>query len=129
MSGSSRIKRLLFVATAAVVPALVVAACAIQLRGHDDSTLAASSVTPVTDPVAAELERCRTVTSEQVAELQECRRVWAEHRRRFLGQKKAPAVPSIDRQPSTPPAVSARSKAIPERVFPDTPPAERPKGE
>jgi conjugative transfer region protein TrbK len=128
MSGSSRIKRLLFVATAAVVPALVVAACAIQLRGHDDSTLAASSVTPVTDPVAAELERCRTVTSEQVAELQECRRVWAEHRRRFLGQKKAPAVPSIDRQPSTPPAVSARSKAIPERVLPDTP-AVKPKDE
>jgi conjugative transfer region protein TrbK len=129
MSGSSRIKRLLFVATAAVVPALVVAACAIQLRGHDDSVMAASSITPVIDPVAGELERCRTVTSEQEAELQACRRVWAEHRRRFLGQKKAPAVPSIDRQPSTPPALSAQSKAIPERVFPGTPPAERPKGE
>jgi conjugative transfer region protein TrbK len=128
MSGSSRIKRLLFVATAAVVPALVVAGCAIQLRGHDDSALPASSVTLVTGPVAAELERCRTVTSEQGAELQECRRVWAEHRRRFLGQK-APAVPSIDRQPSTPPALSARSNAIPERVLPDTPPAVRPKGE
>ena len=43
MSRPSGIRRLLLAATAAVVPTLVVAACAIQLRGDDDSALAAAS--------------------------------------------------------------------------------------
>jgi conjugative transfer region protein TrbK len=126
MSESGRIKCLLFVATAAVVPALVVAACAIQLRGHDDSALAASSVTPVTDPVAAELERCRTVTSEQVADIEECRRVWAESRRRFLGQRKAAGAPSVDAQPSTPTSAQPKDRG---RVLGDRPPSATPKSE
>jgi conjugative transfer region protein TrbK len=93
MSGLNGFKRRLFAAaTVAVVPALVVAACAIQLRGNDDSAPAGSSVTQASDPVAAELERCRTVTSEQAADIQECRRIWTENRRRFLGQRKAPTV-------------------------------------
>ncbi|ANW00839.1 putative entry exclusion protein TrbK-alt [Bradyrhizobium icense] len=92
MNGVGRFKRLLLVATAVVIPVLVVAACAIQLRGDGENTSAGSPASRATDPLAAKLERCRTVTSEQTAELEECRRMWTENRRRFLGQKKAPKV-------------------------------------
>ncbi|WP_442895549.1 putative entry exclusion protein TrbK-alt [Bradyrhizobium sp. AZCC 1719] len=128
MSELIGIRRLLFAATTAVVSALVVAACAIQLRGDDDSAVAATSVTQLRDPVAAELERCRTVTSEQVADIQECRRVWAENRRRFLGQRKAPGAPSIDAQSSTTGPSSVPSKD-PRRDFWDTTPVATPKSE
>jgi conjugative transfer region protein TrbK len=99
MNGLSGFKRVLFVLIAAVVPTLVVAACEIQLRGDSDGPPAGSSASRATDPLGAELERCRKVTSEQVAELQECRLIWAENRRRFLGSKKTPAVSSVDAQP------------------------------
>ena len=127
MSRPNGIRRLLFVVTVAVVPAFV-AACAIQLRGDDNSALGASPVTQLRDPVAAELERCRTVSSEQVADIQECRRVWAENRRRFLGQRKAPAAPSGDAQPSTLGPSPAQRKD-PGRVPQATPPTEAPKSE
>ncbi len=68
---------------------LVVAACAIKLRGDEDQISALPSAQEV-DPLAAELARCRTVTSEQKDALEECRRVWAEQRRQFLGQSKPP---------------------------------------
>jgi conjugative transfer region protein TrbK len=128
MSGLDGIRRLLFATTAAVVPTLVVAAYAIQLRGDGDNASAGSSVTRATDPVAAELERCRTVTSERAAELQECRRVWTENRRRFLGQGKAPAAPSVDAQPSAPPPLSAQPKD-PGRLPQGRPPVATPKSE
>ena len=64
MSGPDGISRLLFAATAAVVSAFVVAACAIQLRGDDDSAVVASSLTQLRDPVTAELARCQTITLE-----------------------------------------------------------------
>ena len=128
MNKPDGIRRLLLAATAAVAPALVVTACAIQLRGDDNSALGASSVTQLRDPVAAELERCRTVTSEQVADIQECRRVWAESRRRFLGQRKAPGAPSVDAQPSTPTSSSAQPKDR-GHVLGDRPPSATPKSE
>ncbi|WP_442894398.1 putative entry exclusion protein TrbK-alt [Bradyrhizobium sp. AZCC 1708] len=127
MSRRNGIGRLLLAATAAVVPTLVVAACAIQLRGDDDSALGPSSVTQ-RDPVAAELDRCRTVTPEQVADIQECRRVWAENRRRFLGQRKASGAPSVDGQPSTLTSSSAQPKD-PGRVLQDRPASATPKSE
>jgi conjugative transfer region protein TrbK len=99
MSGRGGFKRGMFVTTAAAIPVLVVAACTIQLRGDSDGPPAGSSASRATDPLGAELERCRKVTSEQVAELQECRLIWAENRRRFLGSKKTPAVSSVDAQP------------------------------
>jgi len=71
------------------VMVLVVAACAIKLRGDEDQISALPSAQEV-DPLAAELARCRTVTSEQKDALAECRRIWAEQRRQFLGQKKTP---------------------------------------
>jgi conjugative transfer region protein TrbK len=110
MSGPDGISRLLFTASAAVVSAFVVAACAIQLRGDDDSAVVASSLTQLRDPVTAELARCQTITLEQVTDIQECRRVWAENRRRFLGKRKAPAASSVDVQPSSSAPSSAQPK-------------------
>jgi conjugative transfer region protein TrbK len=72
------------------VMVLVVAACAIKLRGDEDHISALPSAQEV-DPLAAELARCRTVTSEQKDALAECRRIWAEQRRQFLGQSKTPS--------------------------------------
>jgi len=69
---------------------LVVAACAIKLRGDEDQTSSASSVSTDADPLAAELARCRRVTPEQTDALEACRRIWAEQRRQFLGQSKPP---------------------------------------
>jgi conjugative transfer region protein TrbK len=86
MSARSRLDRLSMVAGAAVM-VLVVAACAIKLRGDEDQISALPSAQEV-DPLAAELARCRTVTSEQKDALAECRRIWAEQRRQFLGQSK-----------------------------------------
>ncbi|WP_456631496.1 putative entry exclusion protein TrbK-alt [Bradyrhizobium sp. URHC0002] len=128
MSGPKGSKQLLVVATAIIVPAFFVAACAIQLRGDGGGVAVGSSLTQATDPAAAELERCRTVSSEQAAELQECRRVWAENRRRFLGQRKAPAAPFINAQPNAPPPSSAPHKD-PGRVLGARPPLATPKSE
>lgn len=112
MSVPNRITPLVLAAIAAVASALVVTACAIQLRGDVDSAVWASPVTLLRDPVAAELERCRTVTSEQMANIQECRRVWMENRRRFLGQSRAAGAPFVDAQPSTPTSSSAQLKDL-----------------
>ena len=111
MSGRGEFKRRMFATTAVVVPALVVAACTIQLRGDSGGPPAGSSASLVTNPLGAELERCRKVTSEQVAELQECRLIWAENRRRFLG-KKSPAVSSVDAQPSSRASSLAQPKKL-----------------
>jgi conjugative transfer region protein TrbK len=102
MSGRGGCKQGIFVTTATAVSVLVVAACTIQLRGDSDGSQAGSSASRVTDPLGAELKRCRKVTSEQAAELQECRLIWAESRHRFLGLKKTPAVSSVDAQPGSP---------------------------
>jgi conjugative transfer region protein TrbK len=88
MSARSRLDRLSVVAGVAVL-VLVVAACAIKLRGDEDQLSALPSAQEV-NPLAAELARCRTVTSEQKDALAECRRIWAEQRRQFLGQSKTP---------------------------------------
>ncbi len=91
----------MFVTTAAAVSVLLVAACTIPLRGDSDSPPTGSSASRATNPLGAELERCRKVTSEQVAELQQCRLIWAENRRRFLGSKKTSAASSVDAQPGS----------------------------
>jgi conjugative transfer region protein TrbK len=69
---------------------LVVAACAIRLRGDDEQTNATASADVTSDSLATKLAECRSVTYEQKDALNECRKVWAEKRRQFLGQK-APA--------------------------------------
>lgn len=72
-------------AVAAGLAVLVVAACAIRLRGDES----ASSESLATDQVAAaKLEQCRSITYEQKEALLECQRIWAEQRNRFLGRSK-----------------------------------------
>jgi conjugative transfer region protein TrbK len=127
MSGRGGFKRGMFVSTAAVVLVLIVAACTIQLRGDSDSPPAGSSASRVTNPLGAELERCRKVTFEQVAEIQECRLIWAENRRRFLGSK-TPAVSSVDAQRGSPTPSLAQPKN-PDRVPQGWPPVATPERE
>jgi conjugative transfer region protein TrbK len=69
---------------------LVLAACAIRLRGDEGQTSAIASTDVTADPLATKLAECRSVTYEQKDALSECRKAWAEKRRQFLGHK-APA--------------------------------------
>jgi conjugative transfer region protein TrbK len=75
-------------ALAAVVLLIVVlAACAIRLRGDEGQTNATASADVTSDPLATKLAECRSVTYEQKDGLSECRKAWAEKRHQFLGQK------------------------------------------
>jgi conjugative transfer region protein TrbK len=71
---------------AVVLVVLVVAACAIRLRGDEGQTSTPASAGGTTDPLAAKLMECRSITYEQKDALSECRKSWAEQRRRFLRQ-------------------------------------------
>jgi conjugative transfer region protein TrbK len=83
------IKRLPTVAAVALV-VLVLAACAIRLRGGEGQSSTPASTDVKSDPLATKLTECRSVTYERKDALSECRKAWAEKRRQFLGQK-APA--------------------------------------
>jgi conjugative transfer region protein TrbK len=83
---TQKLKRLPTVA-AVVLVVLVVAACAIRLRGDESQRLFATSTDQPSDPLATKLAECRSVTYEQKDALSECRKAWAERRRQFLGQK------------------------------------------
>jgi conjugative transfer region protein TrbK len=72
---------------AVVIVVLVVAACAIRLRGDEGQTNTAASGDFASDPLATKLAECRSVTYEQKDQLSECRKAWAEKRRQFLGQQ------------------------------------------
>ncbi|MGR4930999.1 putative entry exclusion protein TrbK-alt [Bradyrhizobium sp. CAR08] len=65
------------------VGVLVVAGCAIKLRGGEN-TSAMQTAEQAKDVDRSELERCRTVSSEDAAGYQHCQKVWAENRRRFF---------------------------------------------
>jgi conjugative transfer region protein TrbK len=69
----------------------VIAACTIHLRGDDNQAPSITSMDQASDPPAAKLEQCRSVTSEQPEALADCRKVWAEKRRQFL-DRKAPSL-------------------------------------
>ena len=99
---------------AVALSVLVVAACAIQLRNDEGAGPIRSPVTEETDPFAAKLEHCRTVTSEQPVELENCRHVWAENRRRFFTSTK----PRWDGPPDGKPAEPAPSAKSQDRVLP-----------
>ena len=79
--------------TAVVLVVLIVAACAIRLRGDEEQTKAAASADVASDPLARKLAECRSVTYEQKEALTECRKAWAEKQHQFLGQK-APSASS-----------------------------------
>ena len=103
MSAFSRFKRLPIVAATASVM-LVMAACAIRLRGDGDEAASNSAGPQTTGTLASSLARCRTVTPEQAATYDDCRRIWAENRRRFFGQKGSATAPAcsdaLSSQPS-----------------------------
>ncbi len=80
------IERLPTLAAVALV-VLVLAACAIRLRGDEGQTNTPTSADVTSDPLAMKLAECRSVTYEQKDTLSECRKAWAEKRRQFLGQK------------------------------------------
>ena len=86
------LKRLPTLAAVAIV-VLVVAACAIRLRGDEEPTNMSASTGAPANPLATKLAECRSVTYEQKDALSECRKAWAEKRRQFLGQK-APSTPA-----------------------------------
>ena len=86
---TKKLERLPTVAAALLV-LLIVAACAIRLRGDESQTLSAST-DQVSEPLATKLAECRSVTYEQKDALSECRKAWAEKRHQFLGQTISPA--------------------------------------
>lgn len=73
--------------TALVLVVLIVAACAIRLRGDEGQTYTLASDDLTSGSSATKLGECRSVTPEQKEKLSECRKVWAEQRRHFLEQK------------------------------------------
>jgi hypothetical protein len=75
-------------AAAVVLVVLVLAACAIRLRGDEPQANSPVSADGVSDPKLAE---CRSVTYEQKDALSECPKAWAEKRRQFLDRKAAPS--------------------------------------
>jgi conjugative transfer region protein TrbK len=82
---------------------LIVGACTIQLRPAEDAVSTSMPAQQGTDPMAARLEECRTVTADQTATLDECRRIWTENRRRFFDQRSGkPAESSGGAAPSVP---------------------------
>jgi len=89
---TKKLKRLPTVAAGLLI-VLVVAACAIRLRGDENQIQSAASADHPSDALAAKLAECRSVTYEQKDALSECRKAWAEKRRQFLGQK-APSASS-----------------------------------
>lgn len=68
------------------VGVLVVAGCAIQLRGGEN-TSASPKAEQTKDLDRSELARCRTVSAEDAADYQHCQKVWAKNRRRFFGTR------------------------------------------
>lgn len=89
---AKKLERLPTVA-AVVLVVLVVAACAIRLRGDEDQINSSASADRISDPLTTKLAECRSVAYEQKDALSECRKAWAEKRRQFLGQK-APSASS-----------------------------------
>ena len=120
---AKKLKRLPTV-TAGVLIVLVVAACAIRLRGDENRTLSATSADHASDALATKLAECRSVTYEQKDALSECRKAWAEKRRQFLGQKISPA--SSDNAPPQ----EGSSLFVPpkneSRISPGYPPIQQP---
>ena len=79
-----------FAAITAVVVAIIIAIGEAS-RIDDASRRDAATAVTKSDPLAADLARCREITAEQLAADDTCRRVWAENRRRFFAPNSNPA--------------------------------------
>jgi conjugative transfer region protein TrbK len=88
-------------AAAMLLVVFIVAACAIRLRDDENQTSSAAAAAETSDPLAAKLAECRSVTYEQKDELSECRKAWAEKRRQFLGQTAPPTSDSRRPKPGS----------------------------
>ena len=74
------------IAAAILLVVLIVAACTIPLHEDENEATLATSSDQASDPLAAKLAECRSVTYEQKDALSQCRKAWAEKRRQFLGK-------------------------------------------
>lgn len=63
---------------------VVLAIAMFQSRDAKDVRDTTPTTATATDPLSADLMRCRAVSPEQLAIDDTCRRVWAENRRRFF---------------------------------------------
>ena len=105
--------------TTICVGILAVAACTIHLRVDEDQPESTTSVVRDSDPVAAELERCRTISYEQKERLAECRKLWADKRRQFLGfDRGSPSNPEQSDSGARPPASAKDQSRMPSGLFP-----------
>ncbi len=86
-------------AVIACAAAIAIIAVGEALR-TDVTDRATAPLTKTSDPLAADLARCRDVTAEKLAADDTCRRVWAENRRRFFAPN-APAARPADTTPKT----------------------------
>lgn len=77
-----------FTAIAVVVVAVIIAIG--EASRTDDASRDVAPAPTKSDPLAADLARCREVTAEQLAADETCRRVWAENRRRFFAPSSKP---------------------------------------
>jgi conjugative transfer region protein TrbK len=66
----------------------------------DITDRATAPLTKTSDPLAADLARCRDITAEQLAADDTCRHIWAENRRRFFAPSASAAHPA-DTTPKT----------------------------
>lgn len=78
-----------FTAIAVVVAATIIAIG--EASRTDDASRDVAPPATKSDPMAADLARCRDVTAEQLSADDTCRRVWAENRRRFFAPNNKPA--------------------------------------
>lgn len=88
---------------AVALAALALLASAIEIGGvREEQAVALSASITALSPLAAELERCRTLRPESPRD-EACNRAWAESRRRFLGNATTPSAPlGLELIPSQP---------------------------
>lgn len=93
---------------AVVAVGAAVAATVIRIRVGEDRAAVARPMASAVDPLAAKLERCRTILPAQLAANRSCERVWAENRRRFFDARKPALLRSQPIQPNSQRAPSFR---------------------
>lgn len=79
-TGPERVLKLVAVA----MGGLVVLMAAIELQDVVKEERGTEVSVPASDPLRAELARCRALTPDEVATDTACRAAWAENRRRFF---------------------------------------------
>ena len=111
---------------ATICAVVLAAACTVHLRGDDNQLQATASAAQGSDPIAAELERCRSVSYEQTDRLAECRKVWAEQRRQFLKQSSDTPHKAVGPDSDSAPYPPFKNQSrLPSGLFPAPQPTER----